>query len=116
MSRRAVLLPPRSKVEPLTEKQWERQVVELAEFCGWEHYHAWLSIHSPTGWPDEALLKPPDLIFAELKSEKGKLTAAQEKYIGLLRACGMRVYVWRPSDIDEVISVLSGRPAPKQGR
>lgn len=110
MSRRStVLLPARQRTEPLTEKQFEAQLVELAEFCGWEHYHPWLSIHSPTGWPDEAFLKPPELVFVEVKSEKGKLTAAQEHFIGLLRACGQRVYVWRPSDIDTAIEVLSGR-------
>ena len=110
MSRRSVLLPPRGGVEPLTEKQWQANVTELAEFCGWEHYHAWLSIHSPTGWPDLALVKPPRLIFAELKSESGKATPNQEHWLSLLRRIpGIEVYLWRPADVDSVIHILTGR-------
>jgi VRR-NUC domain len=110
MSRRStVLLPAHPAAPSMTEKQFEGRLVEIAEAFGWDHYHPWLSIHSPTGWPDEAFLKPPQLIFVEVKSEKGKLTERQEYFIGLLRACGQRVYVWRPSDIAEAMEILSGR-------
>jgi hypothetical protein len=104
---RHTLLPPRRNVAEVTEKQFQQQVTDLAEACGWEHYHAWLSIHSPTGWPDLALVKPPRLVFAELKSEKGKLTAQQRRWIGLLEQCpGVEVYCWWPSDWEQAVEVL----------
>ena len=93
---------------PMTEKQWMAQVVDLADVFGWAHYHPWLSIHSPAGWPDLALVRPPRLILAELKTEKGKVSAHQEHWLGLLRQCpGIEVCVWRPSDFDEVRAVLT---------
>jgi hypothetical protein len=92
---------------PLTEKQWMAQVVDLARTFRWETYHAFLSVHSPRGWPDLALVRPPRLILAELKSEAGKLTPAQARWLELLGACdGVEVYTWRPSDLDAVAARL----------
>ncbi|HSS11797.1 MAG TPA: VRR-NUC domain-containing protein [Acidimicrobiales bacterium] len=92
---------------PITEKQWMAQVVDLARILHWETYHAWLSIHSPRGWPDLAIVRPPRLILAELKGEKGKLTAAQVHWLELLSQCpGVEVFVWRPTDLDNVTRVL----------
>ncbi len=91
----------------LTEKQWLAQVRDLAGLFGWEAYHAFLSIHSPRGWPDLALVRPPRLILAELKTDKGTLSPSQERWLDLLRGCpGVEVFVWRPADIDEVAAVL----------
>jgi hypothetical protein len=91
----------------ITEKAWMGQVVELASVLGWEHYHPWLSIHSARGWPDLALVRPPRLVLAELKAEKGKVTPAQNRWLGLLGRCnGVEVYLWRPSDLDYVVKVL----------
>jgi hypothetical protein len=91
----------------LTEKDWQRQVVDLAKTFRWTHYHPYLSIRSPRGWPDLALCRPPRLVLAELKSEKGKTSPAQDHWIELLRACdGVEVYVWRPADFDDVAEVL----------
>lgn len=91
----------------LTEKAWLAQVVELASMLGWEHYHPWLSVHSPRGWPDLALVRPPRLVLAELKSEKGKTTPAQDHWLELLGKCpGVEVYLFRPSDLDEVVRCL----------
>jgi hypothetical protein len=58
------------------------------------------------GWPDLCLIKGSRLIFAELKSEKGKLTAAQVTVLNALEATGHEVFCWRPSDWDSVCEVL----------
>jgi hypothetical protein len=96
---------------PMTEKAFMAAVVKLAKMLGWEHYHTWTSIHSPRGFPDLVLARPKerdytDLIFAELKSESGTLTAAQERWIELLRTADCRVYVWRPSDLERIAEIL----------
>lgn len=84
-----------------------RQVVELAELFRWAHYHPWLSVHSARGWPDLALCRPPRLILAELKSERGTLSDAQAKWIELLEQCeGVEVYLWRPADLETVKGIL----------
>lgn len=94
-------------IPPLTEAQWLRQVVDLARLLGWQTFHPWLSIHSERGWPDLALVRPPRLILAELKTDRGKTTPAQEHWLALLRECpGVETALWRPSDIDQVAEVL----------
>jgi len=100
----------------LTESQWSGLVLELARLGGWTlRYHTTNSRRSNFGFPDWVLVKPPRLIFAELKSEVGKLTDEQEKWrAGLLEvesgSHGMvQHYVWRPRDYPEVVEILTGK-------
>lgn len=91
----------------ITEKAFMKQVVDLAKLFGWASYHPWLSVHSARGWPDLALCRPPRLILAELKSEKGKTTPDQDQWLSLLSQCpGVEVYLWRPGDLDDISGVL----------
>jgi hypothetical protein len=90
----------------MTEKDWQKQVVDLARLFGFRVFHTWLSIRSEKGWPDLALFRPGRFLLAELKTEKGKLTASQESMIADLRAAGVEVHVWRPADLDRVVEVL----------
>ena len=49
-------------------------------------------------------------LMAELKREKGRLSEAQKSVIAELEHCGVRVYVWKPSDWDKIEAVLKGKP------
>ena len=51
---------------------------------------------------DEQLHEGVDVLWAELKRQKGKLTARQEEVISLLIRGGHEVHVWRPSDWPKV--------------
>jgi hypothetical protein len=93
----------------LNEAQWQRQVIDLATQLGWAEYHAYLSIRSPRGWPDLSLCRPPRLVLAELKTDRkaSVLAPSQQDWIALLERCpGVEVYVWRPSDLDDVVRIL----------
>jgi len=91
----------------ISEKQFEQQVKDLAKMFNWLYYHTWRSIHSPAGFPDCVMVRPPRLIFAELKSEKGKVSPAQQEWLATLKATGkVEVYLWRPSDIEEIAEIL----------
>ena len=91
----------------ITEKEFQRQIVELARMCGWNTFHPWLSIHSQRGWPDLALCRPPRLVLAELKSQSGKVTPDQQSWLEQLGACsGIEVFLWRPADFDTIAKVL----------
>jgi hypothetical protein len=108
---------PLFKVE-LSESQFQGQVQELATLYGWEYMHirpglnqrgAWRTPISGTlgaGWPDLILVRGNQMIFAELKSEKGKLTAAQVTVLNALEATGCKVFCWKPSDWDSVVEAL----------
>jgi hypothetical protein len=70
------------------------------------------------GFPDLVLAHSRwgQVIFAELKTEIGRLSLLQDKWISVLGKCqdkselllGVRVFVWRPSDIEEIEEVLRG--------
>ncbi len=95
----------------ITEKQFEAQVKDLAKVLGWKMYHTWRSIHSPAGFPDCVFVRNGTIIFAELKSEVGKLSDAQQEWITALErvaqcSLGVQVFVWRPSDFDKIVEVL----------
>jgi len=95
----------------LTEKQFEAQVKQLARMFGWLYYHTWRSIHSPAGFPDIVMVRDGTVIFAELKSEKGKVSEHQEEWITALErvakgSVGAQVYVWRPSDWERIVEIL----------
>ena len=94
-------------VPPLKEKQFQAQVVKAARLYGWVALSTWNSKHSPAGEPDLRLIRPPRVVFAELKTENGRVTPAQREVMRLLSLCpGVEVYLWRPSDWDEIVKVL----------
>jgi len=92
--------------EAMTEKAFQAKVRKLATDHGWSVYCWWSSLHSPAGWPDLVLIREVNesqarMVIAENKSEKGKLTPAQEETHRLLRMAGHKVYVWHPLDLLE---------------
>lgn len=94
------------------EGDLQRAIVELAEVYGWLVYHPpdnipregadgrkWVQNVVP-GWPDLTLVRPPELLVAELKSAKGRVSEAQQGWLDALAACGVETYIWRPRDFD----------------
>jgi hypothetical protein len=61
----------------VSERDLSGFVADCARLFGWRRYHTWLSRRSPAGFPDEVLVRPPRLVFAELKSDRGRLTPEQ---------------------------------------
>lgn len=117
---------------PLSERDFQSNVIELAQILGWRVAHfrpaqtkngRWVTpMQGDAGFPDLVLAKAGRVIFAELKSEKGKATDEQvewlsellgEGWIGNpgypyeLGAMSHRVYVWRPVDLEEIAETLS---------
>jgi hypothetical protein len=89
------------------EKDFQKQVEQLAEVRGWDVYHTRHSVGSHPGFPDLAMLRVPRMVFAELKSESGRLSTYQQDWIRALSGHpGMEVYVWRPSDWDAIEEVI----------
>ena len=80
----------------MTEKELQANIVRLATFRGWYHYHTYSSKKSVRGWPDLVLCKPPKLLFVELKSARGRLTPDQEHWLNLLNQTGAFTYIWKP--------------------
>ena len=97
-----------NKTKRMGEKQFQKYVLELARLTGWKYYHTHNSRRSPHGFPDLVLVRPGhQVIFAELKSETGKTSEEQDKWLELLRSAGARVYLWRPEDLEKIPELLN---------
>jgi VRR-NUC domain len=120
------------------ELDFRRQVIDLANLYRWEHVgwrpakteDGWRTPGTGTmakGWPDLTLVRTRDgrLIFAELKSDTGRLSDDQKQVLGILAAFGgdwtrhlvdagvynvvalrIETCVWRPRDLEEVKATL----------
>lgn len=110
--------------ETVTEAGLLRAIVRFAGLHGWRWFHCpdaalaelakserWDAMPAP-GYPDLTLARGGRLIFAELKSAKGKIRDDQAGWLAELEEVrherGIEVYVWRPRDwssgkIEEVL-------------
>jgi len=76
----------------VTEKELLQQVRELASLCGWLVYHTYDS---------------SKVIFAELKSEKGRVRPQQRMWLDALeKVRKAEACLWRPSDWSKIVEVL----------
>lgn len=83
----------------MNENDWQGEVLTLARFGGWTlRYHTFDSRHSAAGFPDLVLVRVPELLIVELKTDKGKVTDDQQTWLEALAACGLETHVWRPRD------------------
>ena len=98
---RAILGPFRQ-----SERSFMGQVVAYARLMGWRCYHTYDSRRSDAGFPDLVLVRRPRVIFAELKSDRGKLTDDQRAWLEALDGCSVERYIWRPSDWPKVERIL----------
>ena len=92
----------------LTEKDFQQQVVDAAHLFGWWVFHDYDARKNEPGFPDLVLIRPPRVLFLELKRETGRCTRAQEKVLGMLDECpGVEAGVVRPSGLKHLLQQLS---------
>jgi hypothetical protein len=133
----------RSMLPSETEAAFQAKVTNLAGFYQWRWYHS--PDNRPVtaksgrryvqrvkaGFPDLVLVRGPELIFAELKTEKGRLSNEQRGWLaaidevdsalsyvvgvfketGRVRMAGgfpsIEAVVWRPSDLERILERLA---------
>lgn len=91
----------------MTELQLQDAVAGMAQVLGWRVAHArpartergWRTPwqYDGKGFPDLTLVKRR-LVFAELKSDRGRLEPEQAGWLTALNVPGVDVYVWTPAD------------------
>ncbi len=92
-----------------TENDLLKHVRQMARNQGYLEYHTLRSIGSTAGFPDLVLVRPPRVIFAELKRNKAQLRTAQVAWKVQLEDCpGVEYYVWRPDDLEDILKILGG--------
>ena len=110
----------------MREAEHQKQVIELARLLGWRVAHfrpaqtsrGWRTAVAAdgAGFPDLVLVRDGFVIFAELKTDKGRLSMAQVTWIDSLGGdpLGVQVQVdpkkivatWRPKDWDIIEGTL----------
>ena len=95
--------------DALTEKDLQASIVEAARWFRWHVFHPFDSRRSAAGWPDLSMVHPDyGIVFAELKREGKHPTSEQVRVLAALARWNSQVYVWRPSNLTDVISYLQG--------
>ena len=91
----------------VSEKVFRQEVVTAAKAAGWMVYFSWTSIHSPAGFPDLVLVKPPLMLLVELKTDKGKVTKSQRQWLeALAQVTEVVRAVWKPTDLAAIRRLL----------
>ena len=108
----------------MSERDLKNTIVNFARNYGWLVHHdlpsqrangSWATAtQGDSGFPDLVLVHPGNttkllpaaIIYAELKTQRGKLTAGQQQWLNALQAAGQTAVVWRPSDLQDVLIKL----------
>ena len=98
---------PLSAHELWTEKEFQDTVRKIARHEGWLEYAIRDSRGSPRGYPDLTLVRSGEVIWAELKKQKGIVSPEQANWLRELdKVPCTRAFVWRPSDMDRLKIIL----------
>lgn len=92
----------------MTESDLQAAVIEAAHLFRWKVHHVrpaitpdgkfLTRIQGDKGFPDLCLVRPPHVLFVELKSEKGRVSPEQTAWLQDLEKSGQQVRIWRPAD------------------
>jgi hypothetical protein len=121
--------PTRRRERP--ESEFQTRVLQYAAHHGWRHFHApdnrpvprmrggrvvYVKQTVTKGWPDVTLwhVRTGQMLFAELKAEKGRVDPEQTRLLAELEACGQEVHLWRPSDWDRIAARLGHKTVPAE--
>ncbi len=92
----------------MTERQLLDAVRDACRWAGLMTFHTYDSRRSEPGFPDLCICGPSGLLFRELKSSRGRLTADQQTWLDRLAAAGADAAVWRPDSWpDRVLDELA---------
>lgn len=102
----------------VSEKLFQESVMKLCKVNNWKVAHISPSQVRPGVWksdckgfPDLVLtsMHQPSrgIVYVELKTNTGKLSAEQVEYAHLIMNAGQEYHIWRPADIDKIIERLS---------
>ena len=91
----------------MTEKDLQALVVGAADAGGWLVYHTHDSRRSPAGFPDLVLVRGTEVLFVELKSERGRVRPDQQVWMDALdRVDTISNGIVRPSQADQLVGRL----------
>ena len=108
----AELMPPNTDA---SEALFMASVIRVANMNDWDAHHIrpgrygnYYKTDGLPGMPDLILIgrRGQGIIWAELKTQKGKLSDEQQSRLLQLNNNGQDVYVWRPADMQTIADRL----------
>ena len=108
------------------EAFWQGVIRTEAEARGWRVFYIpdwiWAQIHgrakrrgryvggenAAPGFPDFVLVRPPELVYVEAKTNTGTVRPAQKTWHADLVNSGATVLIWRPRDWPAIRRFLAG--------
>lgn len=99
----------------LKEREWQKQVEEALDAFGWWWMHIPPNVivcsHCRRrnfrgirkGFPDIFAMRPPHMLYIELKTEHGHLGTEQKRVRDMLLACGQTFVHARPRDREQLL-------------
>ncbi len=94
----------------MLEVDFQQQIIECAEACGWWVFHDTDSRRNRAGFPDLMLVRGATLIFLELKRAKGRTRPEQEAVIARLKHVRLvQADIVRPHNWPDIESALKSR-------
>jgi len=114
--------PAEDNLPQVSEKDFQAQVIALAQLCGWRVAHfrpartkngEWRTpvAADGAGFFDLVLMRER-VIFAELKTNTGTLTRDQHAWREAATMAGAITVVWRPRDWNDIEKLLSKLDRP----
>lgn len=107
-------------VQKESEADFQTWVIDLAHIRGWlvAHFRPARIVKNGVvsyrtavsadgaGFPDLVLVRDRRLMLVELKSDKGILSEAQDKWLRVLSLTKAEIHIWRPVDREEIERLL----------
>lgn len=102
----------------MTEAQFQQRILDYCALRRLRVFHSGDSRRdSCAGFPDLVIVGRNGVVFAELKTQVGRVRRDQADWLEDLAAAGGRTAVWRPADWNDIVLVLddlaSSRPRPR---
>jgi len=112
--------------QEMSERELLDHVIECARAFGWLVHHdrpaltrsgRWVTaLQGHPGFPDLVLVRPPRVLFVELKAQNGEPSEAQLHWLEQLAQCTTpEAHVWRPREwLEGTVERALARPQPKR--
>lgn len=91
---------------PMSEDDFQRRILDYCQLRGLLVFHDNDSRRNVAGFPDLVIAGSRGVIYAELKTQTGRVSSDQEKWLLKLRESGQIAAVWRPSQWPLIVERL----------
>lgn len=90
----------------MTEAQLQQRITDYCDLLRLRWHHETDSRRSKAGYPDLSICGPGGFLFAEIKTDAGRLRPEQTAWLDDLERAGIEAHCWRPMDWPHIEATL----------